>query len=168
MLTNSLASTDVPIVHSGYANYRRQLLKLGVKLYELNVNLTKENKKFRKGAAFYESKSSLHAKAMIIDRSVVFIGSLNLDPRSVVQNTEIGIVLESTEIADSLSSFFDNIIDSVAFRLELRTDDDGFEYIVWHGLEDGEKKVLLSEPHTSFWERFKMGFLRLMPGESQL
>ena len=169
VLTNSLASTDVPIVHSAYANYRRQLLKLGVNVYELNVNLTKENKKFRKkNPAFYQSMSSLHAKAMIIDRSVVFIGSLNLDPRSVVQNTEIGIVLESTEIADSLSSFFDNTIDSVAFRLELRTDDDGFEYIVWHGLEDGEKKVFLSEPHTSFWERFTMGFLRLMPAESQL
>jgi putative cardiolipin synthase len=105
---------------------------------------------------------------MVIDRSTVFIGSLNLDPRSLQQNTEIGIVLKSSEIADRLAMFFDKIIPSIAFRLELRTDENGFEHIVWHGLVDGENKTLYWEPYTSFWERFSMGFLRLMPAESQL
>jgi len=168
ILTNSLASTDVSIVHSGYANYRRQLLRMGVRLYELNSYLTKEQKRMRKAGSFYESKSSLHTKAMVIDRSKVFIGSLNLDPRSVVQNTEIGIVLESSEIADQLGLFFDKYIDTVAFRLELREDEDDFEYLVWHGLVDGEEKPLFSDPYTSFWERFSMGLLRLLPAESQL
>ncbi len=168
VLTNSLSSTDVPVVHSGYANYRRQLLRMGVTLYELNRNLTKEQTRLMKEGKPYESKSSLHAKAMIIDRSVVFIGSLNLDPRSVLQNTEIGIVLKSSEIADSLALFFDEIVPSIAFRLELRTDENGFEHIVWHGVVDGENKTLYWEPNTSFWERFSMGFLRLMPAESQL
>ena len=164
VLTNSLASTDVPIVHSGYANYRRQLLRMGVKLYELNSQLNKEMKKGK----FYESKSSLHAKAMVIDRSIVFIGSLNLDPRSVVQNTEIGIVINSKEIADKFAMYFDKKVDSIAYRLELRIDQDGFEHIVWHGSGDVEDRTLYWEPHTSFWERFSMGFLRLMPAESQL
>ena len=168
ILTNSLASTDVPVVHSGYANYRRQLLRMGVRLYELNSHLTQEQRRLRKAGPFYESKSSLHTKAMVIDRSTVFIGSLNLDPRSVKQNTEIGIVLKSTEIADRLGLFFDDYIDTVAFRLELRTDEDNFEYIVWHGLVEGEMKTLYSEPYTSFWERFSMGLLRLVPAESQL
>ena len=168
VLTNSLASTDVPVVHSGYANYRRQLLKMGVTLYELNRNLTNEQKQVMKEGKLYESKSSLHAKAMIIDRSLVFIGSLNLDPRSVQQNTEIGIVLKSSEIADRLAMFFDKIVPSIAFRLELRTDENGFEHIVWLGLVDGENETLYWEPHTSFWERFSMGFLRLVPAESQL
>ena len=164
VLTNSLASTDVPIVHSGYANYRRQLLRMGVRLYELNSQLKKEMERGK----FYESKSSLHAKAMVIDRSLVFIGSLNLDPRSVIQNTEIGIVLKSAEIADRLSMLFDKMVDSIAYRLELRIDQDGFEHIVWHGSVDGENITLYWEPNTSFWERFSMGFLRLMPAESQL
>lgn len=168
VLTNSLSSTDVPVVHSGYANYRRQLLRMGVTLYELNRELTKEQKRMMKEGEFYESKSSLHAKAMVIDRSTVFIGSLNLDPRSLQQNTEIGIVLKSSEIADRLAMYFDKIIPSIAFRLELRTDENGFEHIVWHGLVDGENKTLYWEPYTSFWERFSMGFLRLMPAESQL
>ena len=168
VLTNSLASTDVPIVHSGYANYRRQLLRMGVTLYELNRNLTKEQQQVMKEGKLYESKSSLHAKAIIIDRSLVFIGSLNLDPRSVKQNTEIGIVLKSSEIADRMAIFFDKFVPLVAFRLELRTDENDFEHIVWHGLEDGENKTLYWEPHTSFWERFTMGFLRLVPAESQL
>ena len=105
---------------------------------------------------------------MVIDRSKVFIGSLNLDPRSIEQNTEIDIVLESSEIADKLGLFFDEYIDTVAFRLELREDEDDFEYLVWHGLVDGEVKTLFSEPYTSFWERFSMGLLRLLPAESQL
>jgi putative cardiolipin synthase len=165
ILTNSLASNDVPIVHSGYAKYRRALLKMGVELFELNSNAAKEIKK----DSFHESKTSLHAKAFIIDREKVFIGSLNLDPRSVVQNTEIGIIFESAEIANKLENVFEKeIIDKVAFRLELKSDSDGFEYIVWHGLVDGEQETLFSEPHTSFWERFTTDLMSLLPVESQL
>lgn len=164
ILTNSLASNDVAIVHSGYAKYRRALLKMGVELFELNSNLGKEVKK----GSFYESKASLHAKAFIIDREKVFIGSLNLDPRSVVENTEIGIIFESAKIANELETVFDKGTDKVAYRLELKKDRDGFEYIVWHGLVDGEPKTLYSEPNTSFWQRFKAGFLMLLPVESQL
>ncbi|MGW8192859.1 MAG: phospholipase D family protein [Desulforhopalus sp.] len=165
ILTNSLASNDVSLVHSGYAKYRRALLKMGVELYELNSNLAKET---RKEGSFYESKSSLHAKTFVIDKEEVFIGSLNLDPRSVIENTEIGIIIESPELAGELDNAFTRGIDKVAFRLELKTDNDGFEYIVWHGLVDGKQQTLFAEPHTSFWQRFTTGVLRLLPVESQL
>ncbi len=168
ILTNSLASTDVAVVHSGYANYRRQLLRMGVTLYEMSKDLSREEQQQVKGEPFYEPQSSLHAKAMVIDRSTLFIGSLNLDPRSVVQNTEIGIVFESEEIADRIALFFSTIVPAIAFRLELRTDENGFEHIVWHGMVDGENKTLLWEPQTTFWERFSMNLLRLLPVESQL
>lgn len=164
ILTNSLASTDVPVVHSGYANYRRALLRMGVELYELKRDLGKDIQK----GAFYESKSSLHAKAFVLDKEKVFIGSLNFDPRSVVQNTEIGIVIDSAEIANQLIDPFDNHIAEVAFRLELKKDQDNFEYIVWHGLVDGKQQTFFAEPFTSLWQRFMVRFLRLIPAESQL
>jgi len=168
VLTNSLASTDVAVVHSGYANYRRQLLRMGVTLYEMSRDIKRQPETLDRQGAFYESKSSLHAKAMVIDRSTVFIGSLNLDPRSVKQNTEIGIILESEEIADRMALFFEETVPAIAFRLELKTDENDFEHIVWHGVVDGENKTLFWEPHTTFWQRFSMGFLRLLPAESQL
>ncbi len=168
VLTNALSSTDVPIVHGGYANYRHALLKLGVELYELNRNLGKVELKKKRENPFYGSKASLHAKLFVIDREKIFIGSLNLDARSVIQNTEIGVVLESAEIATELAANFDEDINKAAFRLELETDEDGSDRVIWHGLVDGEEKTYYSEPYSSFWERFVLGFMRLLPVESQI
>jgi len=167
ILTNSLASTDVGIVHSGYSKYRKDLLRAGIELYEMNQKTSKEDRKRKKGK-YGSSKASLHAKAFIFDRKQVFIGSLNLDPRAVLHNTEIGVVLASTEIATGMSDWFDRNIELMAFRLELRTDEDGYEQILWHGLENGEQRVFDVDPYTGFWRRFGIGFMSLLPIESQL
>ena len=167
ILTNSLSSTDVGIVHAGYAKYRKDLLRAGVELYEMNMKISKEERKRKKGG-YGSSQASLHAKAFIFDRKQVFIGSLNLDPRAVLHNTEIGVVLASTEIASGMSDWFDRNIELMAFRLELHTDEDGYEQILWHGLENGEQRVFDVEPYTSFWRRFGIGFMGLLPIESQL
>jgi len=79
ILTNSLASNDVGIVHAGYQKYRKNLLQGGVELYELNKKLTRKERKEKKGGSG-GSKASLHAKSFVFDRRQVFIGSLNLDP----------------------------------------------------------------------------------------
>lgn len=168
VLTNSLSSTDVPIVHSGYAKYRRALLKIGVELYELNKNFNEDEQKNQKNSKFYLSKSSLHAKAFVIDGRHVFIGSLNLDPRSVIQNTEIGVIFEAKELAEDFSQSFDENMKKGAFKIGLRKGKDGHERMVWSGIVDGEDIELFAEPYTSFWERFSAGFLRLIPAESQL
>jgi len=168
ILTNSLSSTDVSAVHAGYARYRKALLRMGVELYELNKELSKEERKKMKEGGIGQSKASLHAKAFVLDREWVFIGSLNLDPRSVVQNTEIGVVFQSPEIARVLADGFDSKIDKLAFRLTLEGADYGNEHIVWHGLVGGEKKTLYKDPYTGFWKRFGVGFMRILPIESQI
>ena len=167
VLTNSLSSTDVSVVHAGYAKYREALLKMGVELYELNRNLRQENKGKPK-SKFYESKSSLHAKAFVIDRQKTFIGSLNLDARSVIHNTEIGIIIESEDIAGNAAEYIDEQIGQIAFRLMLDKGSDGVKRIVWHGSVDGKQAVLTAEPYTGFWQRFRVGLMRLLPIESQL
>ena len=166
IFTNSLSSTDVSVVHAGYAKYRYELLKMGVELYELNRDLSgdQSNKRWE----FYQSKASLHAKCFVIDRSLTFIGSLNLDPRSVIQNTEIGMVIESELIADKIASFIDNEIVGLAFKLELEPGYEGRNHIVWHGMVDGQRRTLRVEPYTGFWQRFTVGLMRLLPIESQL
>ncbi len=95
VLTNSLEATDVPAVHGGYAPYRHELLRLDVRLFELRRQPDQEARFSLSG----DSESSLHSKAAIFDRQSVFLGSLNFDPRSVLWNTEVGILVHSPELA---------------------------------------------------------------------
>ena len=105
VLTNSLAATDVAAVHTGYARYRRELLRGGVELYEMkrNAAATPAAADQRLGS----SGASLHTKAMLIDRRWVYVGSMNLDPRSANLNTEMGVLVESPELAEQLRAQFD-------------------------------------------------------------
>jgi putative cardiolipin synthase len=167
ILTNSLASTDVSVVHAGYAKYRKALLRSGVELYEVDKQLSKAQRKEKRGP-HGSSKASLHAKTFVFDRRRVFIGSLNLDPRSVTENTEIGVVLESDELGRGMGEFFDQNIDRIAFRLELTQDEDGRERILWHRTEGEEPGVYEVDPHTGFWRRVGIALMGLLPVESQL
>ncbi len=87
ILTNSLASTDSPLVHNGYSRYRVALLRLGVELSEVRPKLGQHRPRFH---PFRGSNASLHAKALVIDQKTVFIGSLNMDARSARTNSELG------------------------------------------------------------------------------
>ena len=98
VLTNSLASTDEVPVHSGYARYRKRLLENGVEIYEMKPEAGGKWVETRR-RFIGSSKGSLHAKVYIFDKTSVFVGSRNLDPRSRKINTEIGVLIESPEIA---------------------------------------------------------------------
>jgi len=167
IVTNSLASTDVALVHGGYAKYRKLLLRAGIEIYEIDRQLTRQQRRARKGPRG-SSKASLHAKSFVIDRERVFIGSLNYDPRSVVENTEIGMIIESPAIATEMSDWFDRIASEAAFRVALEKDEHGDSRLRWYRFRDGESEIHTTEPNTSFWRRFGAGFMRLMPVESQL
>ncbi len=167
ILTNSLSSNDVGVVHAGYSNYRKALLRNGVELYEMNKRLTRAQRKQKKGVDS-SSKASLHAKVFVLDRKQVFIGSLNLDPRSFYENSEIGLVIDSTEIAQDMAKEFDADIDRHSFTLELRQDEDGHEELLWHGYEDDRPVTFDVDPYTGFWRRFGVGLMSLLPIESQL
>jgi len=97
VLTNSLAATDAPIVHVGYARYRHDLLEAGAQLHELRNQLGTPRSRF---GTFGSSLASLHAKALVIDRRLLLIGSMNMDPRSARLNTEIALVMRSPALAD--------------------------------------------------------------------
>jgi len=167
ILTNSLSSNDVAIVHAGYAKYREDLLRNGVELYEMNKKLTRAQRKKKKGVGG-SSKASLHAKVFVLDREQVFIGSLNLDPRSFYENSEIGLILNSSEIAEGMAKGFDVDIAKHTFTLELKKDEDGYEELLWHGNEDGNPVTFDVDPYTSFWRRFGVDFMGILPIESQL
>jgi cardiolipin synthase C len=167
ILTNSLASNDVGLVHAGYKKYRKDLLRGGIELYELNKKLNRKQRKEKKGEGG-SSKASLHAKSFVFDRKQVFIGSLNLDPRAVMHNTEIGVVLKVPEMAEEMAKWFEENIEQLSFRLELKKDENGSEKLLWHGWEKGKQVVYTHDPHTGFWRRLGIGFMSIWPIESQL
>lgn len=167
ILTNSLASTDVAVVHAGYAKYRKALLRAGIELFEM-MDKPSDDDGERKHLIKGSSKASLHTKSFVLDRERVFIGSLNLDPRSVVENSEIGVVIHNTEIGTEMAEWFDANIAGVAFRLSLETADDGREILRWYRDGGGQSVVYETEPYTGWWQRFFVGAAALLPIESQL
>ena len=56
------------------------------------------------------------------------------------------------------------VLPTQAYRLRLDADGD----IEWVAQENNTEVVYRTEPHTSFWQRFQVGFLRLLPIEEQL
>jgi len=156
VLTNSLAATDVSPVHAGYAKYREELLRAGVRLFELKPNV-EDVKTKDKGRGAGNSDASLHAKTFGVDRSRIFVGSFNFDPRSARLNTEMGIVVESQTLASRLSEALDRDMANVAYEVRLSSDG---------SLEWVERDVRhTSEPGAGVLKRLWIGFLSILPIE---
>jgi putative cardiolipin synthase len=169
ILTNSLASTDVVAVHAGYARYREALLAGGVELYEYRVDAKRPEPvghRLRLGS----SGSALHAKVVIHDRKLVWVGSANFDPRSRRLNTEAGLLIESEALAEKLlSSMERDFTPQESWRLALEKEaDSSSRRMVWHGEENGKPVRHYREPGAGFWRSFSAGFYSLLPGLEEL
>ncbi len=159
MLTNSLASTNHIPVHSGYAKYRKPLLEAGIELHEARVDAVVRS---ADGPGIPDNKT-LHTKLIIIDRQQVFAGSLNLDPRSINLNAEMGVNILSEDLGQELADEFYEQLDEMAYRVTL--DDRG--RLQWISTIDGVEIIENSEPSTSRWRRFKAWLFKIVP-DSQL
>ena len=165
ILTNSLAANDVWLVHAGYMRYREELVKGGVELYEYKATkgAKKETEK-TKAKWSGASRASLHGKYIGFGRRFMFVGSFNLDGRSVALNTELGVFFESPKYAQMMAVGFDKNAMTKAYRVVL-TDEDELQ---WVTLEDGKEVRFDVEPETGFWKRFGAGFMSVFVPESQL
>jgi putative cardiolipin synthase len=162
VLTNSLVSNDVIPAHAGHSKYRRQLVENGVELYELRP----DTGVLKQSLISSESKAALHTKAVVFDRESVFIGSYNLDRRSANINTEAGIYVESPEFAARVANFLDEGVEPEnSYRVMI---DEESGQLYWLTETDGQKVRYNKDPKSSFWQRFIVGFIRMLPVESQL
>jgi putative cardiolipin synthase len=156
ILTNSLAANDVAAVHGGYSRYRAKLLKGGVQLWELKPLGGETTDK----SLFGSSGASLHTKALSIDRTTLFVGSYNLDPRSTWLNCEQGVLVESPELVRQLQAIFE--AQTAGNRAWQVTREAG--QLQW--VDD--RGVSKAEPGTSFSQRMQAWFARLLRIEAQL
>lgn len=167
VLTNSLASTDEPAVHAGYSRYRKDLLEGGVQLYELRPEAGATQSATDMGKS---SGHSLHAKAIVVDQQLVFVGSMNMDERSRLLNTEMGIIVDSAPLAKAVTQFFDTAtLSANAYHVILVPK--GLPHagdLQWQA-SDGDKPLLFySDPGATMQRRMEVQALKLLPIESML
>ncbi|MEO8444448.1 MAG: phospholipase D family protein [Gammaproteobacteria bacterium] len=166
VLTNSLASNDLVTNHSGYARRRPAMLDAGIELYELRPDaaacrrLITLSRACDHGPAF-----SLHAKSLVLDRRVVYIGSFNLNLRSAYLNSETALIVSSPELALQLSASVDELLQPDSSWRVTRAPAGG---LLWTTAVDGRTVQESREPMTSTWRRFTSRVYRLFPLEKYL
>jgi putative cardiolipin synthase len=155
VLTNSLASNDAPVAHVGYARHREALLKMGIELYELRSEQSNFGSVFGSsggsagggtgsGSVTGESRAMLHSKVLVMDGRLLVVGSMNLDLRSQLQNTEIALLIRSTELSRAASEQIERGMDERSWHVQLV---DGA--LVWRAPKDSKLQDATSEPDTS-------------------
>jgi putative cardiolipin synthase len=164
ILTNSLASTDVPVVHAAYRKYREPLVDAGVELFEVRPAPGQLHDRKGLGSAASGAPFALHAKAYVFDRSSVLIGSANLDPRSLALNTESGILIESPELAAQVVARFEEFA-AGANSYHVRHDGTALE---WRANVDGREIAWSVEPETTAEQRLRIDMLSILPIDSLL
>ena len=163
VLTNSLASNNLVSAQSGYATYRKRLLKAGVELYELRPDAAIRENWVMAGK---DSTVTLHTKAFVFDREKTFIGTFNLDPRSKLINTEVGLMISNPELALQVIEFMkEGTQPDNSYRVQL---DNHTRKLSWITREGDDQKIYHRDPATSWWRRFKAGFARILSIEGQL
>lgn len=169
VLTNSLAATDVMAVHAGYVKWRRALLRAGVELYEYDPVASRRTEATETGdPAIGESGANgrpgrrtllaLHSKTFAMDSTRLFVGSFNFDPRSVLYNTELGVVIRSDTLARALHDDFARDVPRSSYELRL-----GLRGIEW--LEQTPRGIVIHhrEPRASLLRRVGVALLRWLP-----
>jgi putative cardiolipin synthase len=170
ILTNSLESSTQLAAHSGYVHFRVPLLNDGVELYEIRALLGNNRGSGETTAISRFGNYSLHAKLFVFDRTKLFIGSMNFDQRSMHLNTEIGLIIDSPELAQQVAARFNAMVQPTnAYQLVLHANDrSGTESLVWRTQEGGQTVQYDIEPARNAWQRLGVRLLSFLPWENEL
>lgn len=170
VLTNSLESATVLVAQSGYMGYRVPLLEEGVEIHEVrsllgNARGSGETKNMSRYGNY-----SLHAKLFIFDRRSLFIGSMNFDQRSAHLNTEIGLIIDSPELARQLVARFEAMTSPPNSYALARLPRDAARppHLVWRTEENGQAVEYDTEPARSQGQALTVELLSLLPLDDEL
>ncbi|WP_201632038.1 phospholipase D family protein [Psychrobacter immobilis] len=159
ILTNSFDATDVTAVHSGYSQWRPNLLRSGVKIYELKSTAAEEKRENKLWKARSQSSTSLHAKTFAVDDYQVFIGSYNVDPRSANINTEMGVIINDEELASQLHGALSDDLLNQAYEVKLLESG----ALQWHTMENGKKVIYDTEPRVDMGDHVWLTIMSWLP-----
>jgi putative cardiolipin synthase len=159
LLTNSIGSNNHVSAHSAYRNHIRALLGGGTQVYEVRTDALSRPAYI--SAPVADKELALHAKALIIDHDRVFIGSANLDPRSMRINTEMGLLVASEPLNQALRAAVDPDFHP-GNAWNLRLDEDG--QVLWISGDE----VLTAQPARSVFQRLEDWFFSHLPIEDEM
>ncbi len=169
VLSNSLESAPEVSAHSGYSKVRAALLEEGVHLYEVRSlpESVKGSGQTRQVSRY--GNYALHAKLYVFDRQRLFIGSWNYDQRSLRINTEIGLLIDSPELAQQVVKRFEQMtVPAASYKLVLGTGALGRRRVSWDTEINHEKVELHREPSRGWWQRQKVRLLSILPLSREL
>jgi putative cardiolipin synthase len=165
ILTNSLRSNNHATVHAHYKKYRKKMIEAGVELHELRpdpeilAHFKNEHPEVAK------SHAGLHSKAFVVDRRLSMIGSYNMDPRSRIWNSEIGLLIDSEEFAEQVLEIMEGDLDPAnSYRVTLDEKGD----LLWTAEGPDGPMTWNKEPETTAWQRFMVRLMRWIPMEKEL
>ena len=170
ILTNSLASNDAPLAHAGYARHRKTLLEMGIELHEMRSEAANVRSALRAGSTGASgssggaSRAMLHSKLLVIDGRLVVIGSMNLDMRSQLQNTEIAVLIASRTFSKLATSSIDESLPENSWRVQL----DPSGKLVWRAPQDSGLSDARTEPDASLPLRLMLELIGPLAPDSLL
>ncbi len=172
ILTNSLESAPLLLAQAGYSGYREPLLEQGAEIYELRSLLGSTRGSGQTKGISRFGNYALHAKLFVFDRKRIFIGSMNFDQRSKRLNTEMGLIIDSPDLAGQIIARFDAMTrPENAYVLSLAGGDGNAgtaRNIVWDTIEHGKPVRYTSEPARSAWQRVALRLLALLPVDREM
>jgi putative cardiolipin synthase len=169
ILTNSFESSKGLLVHAGYARYRRPLLRSGVELYEARALIGSAKGSGETSRLSRYGTYGLHAKLFVFDREKVFIGSMNFDKRSKHLNTEVGVIIDSPELAVQVAARFQAMVQPQnAYALGFELGHGATSRLEWHTQEKGVLLDYHQEPGSRAWQRLAIHALSHVPVTSEL
>jgi cardiolipin synthase C len=163
VLTNSMAATDQVAAFSGFARYRKELISSGTDVYELKPDVSEYV--IEPDILGSSGNGGLHAKVMTFDREQVFVGSFNLDPRSINLNTEIGLLVFSEELATQVAEIVDDLMQTEN-SWQTKLDNEG--ELIWQEYKDGVPITHTSDPEANVMRKLKSFIFSMLPIEEHL
>ena len=168
ILTNSLKSNNHSTVHAHYKKYRKRMIEAGIELHEFRPDpaLLEYFKEQEDDARIEDSHAGIHTKSFVVDGRISLIGSYNMDPRSRIWNSEIGLLITSASFGAKVAAFLESGLDPAnSYRVTIS--EKGKLQWTTEG-PDGEPVVWEKEPNSKGWDRFKLNIMKAIPMESEL
>jgi putative cardiolipin synthase len=168
-LTNSLEAAPSLAAHSGYDRVRVKLLRAGVELHEVRALLDSNEGSGQTRQVSQYGHYGLHAKLYVFDRRRCFIGSWNYDQRSLRINTEMGLLIENSPLAEDVARRFDDMAQpAAAYQVVLDSHASKVPKLVWETEVNHQRVRLFKEPSRGWLQRVRERLLALLPLQREL
>ena len=164
LMTNSLATTDEPLAHFGYARYRVALLKMRVALYELMPD-DDDDERASIADGPHGSLGRLHAKLAVVDQRWLSIGSMNMDRRSAHSNTEMSLIIDSPALAGQVTTLLRTERMPQSYQVRYTDDRRRLQWVE----QNGQNPVVYAgEPDSTWGRRLRLSVLATLVDEDLL